>query len=143
MQQYRENKDVLFTLSPELCCDWYVCKELAFGQIMNFGLNPVMQCSVVQNSVCSWQDPQNPFPSTYPSLVVSPVCLSNQQYYSFHVSRPYSVPEEANPRSYIISEYYFIQLNIFPNLTIFPKTPQVFTQLYITHSPSSAKFPAY
>lgn len=45
-----------------------VCvKELDFDQIVNFGLGPVMQYYVIQNSVCSWQDIHNPLPHHQPT----------------------------------------------------------------------------
>ena len=57
--------------------------------------------------------------TTYLNLITPTICPGNQQYKSFHALHPCSCQylEEANPRSYIISECHSIQLNTFPNLT--------------------------
>lgn len=61
-----KKQDGWFAESPEVCCDWYLFKELECYQIVNFGLNPILECYVIQSSVCFWQDPQNPLPNHLP-----------------------------------------------------------------------------
>ena len=81
--------------------------------------------------------PRTHSPTTYLNLITPTICPGNQQYRSFHALHPCSCQylEEANPKSYVISECHSIQLNTFPNLTTSPITSQISTQLSITQSP--------